>query len=129
MIQIVPQLRILLVLDPVDFRKGIDGLVGVCRTQLDADPFSGALFVFRNRSGTALKLLVYDGQGYWLAQKRWSKGRLHWWPDATDEKLSPMAAAELQVLLYNGRPDQARFGHDWRALPAPDQAASSAPSR
>jgi transposase len=76
MIQIVPQLNILLAYEPVDFRKGIDSLVALCKTRLDQDPISGALFVFRNRSGTALKLLVYDGQGYWLCLKRFSKGRL-----------------------------------------------------
>ena len=80
MIQLVPQLKILLAYEPVDFRKGIDSLVALCKTRLDQDPFSGTLFVFRNRSGTALKLLVYDGQGFWLCLKRFSKGRLHWWP-------------------------------------------------
>lgn len=129
MIQLVPQLRILLVLDPVDFRKGIDGLVGVCRTLLEQDPFSGSLYVFRNRSGTALRLLCYDGQGFWLCTKRWSSGRLRWWPASPDARLSPLAAAELQVLLYNGQPDAARFASDWRRLPsAPQAAARSEPA-
>jgi IS66 Orf2 like protein/Family of unknown function (DUF5372) len=70
MIQLVPQLKILLAYEPVDFRKGIDSLVTLCKTRLDQDPFTGALFVFKNRSGTALKLLVYDGQGFWLSRKR-----------------------------------------------------------
>ncbi|MGH9845586.1 MAG: IS66 family insertion sequence element accessory protein TnpB [Blastocatellia bacterium] len=60
MIQLVPQLKILLACQPVDFRKGIDSLAALCKARLDENPFSGALFVFRNRSGTALKLLVYD---------------------------------------------------------------------
>lgn len=64
MIQIVPQLKILLAYEAVDFRKGIDGLVGVCRNQLQQDPFCGTVFLFRNRSATAVKLLVYDGQGF-----------------------------------------------------------------
>ncbi len=66
MIQLVPQIKVLLAVDPVDFRKGIDTLAAVCKDRLAQDPLSGALFVFRNRSGTALKLLVYDGSGYWL---------------------------------------------------------------
>ena len=49
MIQITPQMRILLAVEPVDFRNGIDGLAGVCRTRLGCDPFSGWLFIFRNR--------------------------------------------------------------------------------
>ncbi len=76
MIQIVPQLKVLVACEPVDFRKGIDSLACVCRQQFQLDPFLGTLFVFRNRSGTALKFLVYDGQGFWLFQKRFSKGRL-----------------------------------------------------
>jgi transposase len=115
MIQLVPQLKILLAFEPVDFRKGIDSLAAVCRSQLEQDPFSGALFVFRNRAGTALKLLVYDGQGYWLCIKRFSKGRLNWWPQ-DDTPLHPLQAQQLSVLLYNGSPDQARFADDWRKL-------------
>ena len=69
MIQITPQMRILLAVAPADFRKGIDGLAGVCRRVLGSDPFSGYVFVFRNRRATAIKILVYDGQGFWLCQK------------------------------------------------------------
>jgi len=75
MIALTPQLRVLVARDPADFRRGIDGLVRLCRDQLQADPFSGALFVFRNRPATAVKLLVYDGQGFWLCHKRLSQGR------------------------------------------------------
>ena len=81
MIQITPQMRLLLAVEPVDFRKGIDGLAGLCSRVLKADPFSGHVFVFRNRPGTAVKILVYDGQGFWLCQKRLSKGRFKWWPE------------------------------------------------
>jgi hypothetical protein len=43
--------------------------------ELEADPFSGWLFIFRSRRGTAIKLLCWDGQGFWLATKRLSTGR------------------------------------------------------
>ena len=66
MLQLSPQSRIFLATQPVDFRKGIDSLAAVCRQVLDQQPLSGAVFVFRNRSATALKLLFYDGQGFWL---------------------------------------------------------------
>lgn len=46
---------------------------------MKADPFSGCLFVFRNRRATAIKALVYDGQGYWLLHKRLSAGRFRFW--------------------------------------------------
>ena len=73
MIQLTPQMRILVAVEPADFRCGIDGLARLCRSRLGEDPFSGAVFVFRNRKGTAIKSLVYDGQGYWLLYKRLSK--------------------------------------------------------
>ena len=70
MLSITPQMRILVAVDPVDFRRGIDGLGGLCRQVLRQDPFSGCAFVFRNRRSTAIKVLVYDGYGFWLFQKR-----------------------------------------------------------
>src|SRR3954462_3715446 len=80
MLQLVPQLRILLAVTPVDFRKGVDSLAALCRDQWQQDPFSGTLYVFRNRAATALKLLVYDGNGFWLCLRRFSSGKLLWWP-------------------------------------------------
>jgi transposase len=50
-------------------RKGIDSLARLCQDTLQTDPFSGCLFVFRSRRGTSIRILVYDGQGFWLAQK------------------------------------------------------------
>src|SRR6266852_1762139 len=80
MLQLTPQSRIFLATEAVDFRKGIDGLAAVCRQVLGDNPLEGAVYVFRNRAGTALKLLLYDGQGYWLCMKRLSQGRFTWWP-------------------------------------------------
>ena len=78
MIQIAPQIRILVALEAIDGRKGIDAIAQLCREKLDADPFSGYLFIFRTRRGTAVRVLQYDGQGFWLATKRLSKGRFRW---------------------------------------------------
>ena len=102
MIQISPQMRILVAIKPVDFRKGIDGLAAICRSVLKSDPFSGYVFVFRNRRGTAIKILVYDGQGYWLCQKRLSSGRFNWWPEKG--RVEQLAAHELQMILWNTNP-------------------------
>jgi transposase len=74
-------------------------LTELCRQKLDADPFSGYLFVFRSRRATYIKVLVYDGQGFWLAIKRLSKGRFRWWPQITG------AEEPARVLLAAGNPD------------------------
>ncbi len=74
MIQLAPQTRILVAVEPVDFRRGIDGLARTCQEMLSQDPFSGWVFVFRNRRATALKILIYDGQGFWLCQKKLESG-------------------------------------------------------
>lgn len=78
MLQITPQHRLLFSVEPVDFRCGIDGLAALCRNKLEADPFAGTVFVFTNKQRTSVKLLVYDGAGFWLCQKRFSSGRLKW---------------------------------------------------
>lgn len=75
MIQLTPQHQLFVCIEAIDFRKGIDGLVGLCRGELQQDVYSGKVFVFRNRRGTAVKVLVYDGTGFWLMQKRFSSGR------------------------------------------------------
>lgn len=116
MIQITPQMRILLAVEPADFRKGIDGLAALCRIERKSDPLSGAVFVFRNRSAKAVRVLVYDGQGYWLATKRLSQGRFRWWPDGGREGIRPLDAHELQVLLWNGNPAAAEAQPAWRRV-------------
>jgi transposase len=106
----------MLAIEPADFRKGIDGLAGVCRRVLQADPFGGSVFIFRNRKGTSIKVLLYDGQGFWLCQKRLSKGRFRWWPDKIDQKTKLLAAHELQLLLWNGNPCASPVGEMWKKI-------------
>lgn len=115
MLQLTPQSRIFVATEPVDFRKGIDGLAAVCRQVLGDNPLEGAVYVFRNRAGTALKLLLYDGQGYWLCLKRLSQGRFTWWPKTADTRV-PLSARELIIVLWNGNPERAHMAHDWRRV-------------
>lgn len=116
MIQITPQMRILLAIEPIDFRKGIDGLVALCRQRLHLEPLEGALFVFCSRRRTALKILVYDSQGFWLCQKRLSEGRFRWWPKAGEDPCRSLDVHELQLLLWNGDPSRAKAAPMWRRI-------------
>lgn len=116
MIQLTPQMRILVAVEPTDFRRGIDGLCRVCRQALGADPFSGGVFVFRNRMGTGIKLLAYDGQGFWLFQKRLSKGRFRHWPAGNGAAHRELFAHELHVLLFGGDPAATRAMPQWRPI-------------
>jgi transposase len=111
MIQITPQMRVLVGVEPADFRAGIDGLAERCRTVLEVDPFSGTVFVFRNRRRTAIKVLVYDGQGFWLCHKRFSNGRFGFWPARRE-----LEVHELAVLLRGGDPRGTRAAEVWRRV-------------
>jgi transposase len=116
MIQVTPHMRILLSVQPADFRKGIDGLSQLCRKVLSSDPFSGYIFVFRNKRATAIKMLMYDGQGFWMCQKRLSKGRFEWWPEDGKSPLKQLAAHELNLLIWNGDFRKAPIAPFWRPI-------------
>ena len=116
LIQIAPQFRILVAIDPIDGRKGIDAIAQLCREKLQADPFSGYLFIFRTRRGTAIRLLQFDGQGFWLATKRLSKGRFRWWPTGTAAARA-LRAHQAQLLLAAGNPET-EAPPAWRPLSA-----------
>jgi len=115
MIQITAHMKIYVSFDAIDFRKGIDGIARVCREKLLADPFSGSLFIFRNKRRTGLKILVYDSQGFWLCHKRLSVGKLKWWPSdsSSSNKLAPH---ELQVLIAGGNPTNINCADTWRKI-------------
>ena len=116
MIQVTPQMRILVAVEPADFRKGIDGLARVAQEELRGDPFSGCVFVFRNRRRTSVKLIVYDGQGFWLCQKRLSQGRFRFWPTSASKAGRALEAHELQVLLCAGDFEAAKGAPAWRPV-------------
>jgi transposase len=73
--------------------------------------------VFRSRRGTSIRLLSYDGQGYWLAQKRLSKGRFVWWPEGS-AAAKPLEAYEAQLLMAAGDVSRVRAAPMWRRVNA-----------
>ncbi len=117
MIAITPHMKVWVAVDPVDFRYGIDGLARICREMLSSDPFCGAVFIFRNRRGTSLRALAYDGQGFWLCYKRLSAGKFRWWPTGSEQTPTVgLEAHELAVLLRAGDPTATRAAPPWRPI-------------
>ena len=93
--------KIYVAVEAVDMRKGFEGLYGLVRDQLGADPLSGHLFLFSNRTRTRLKALVWDGSGLWVCAKRLEKGRFRW-PAANEKQHSVTMRAEELAMLVNG---------------------------
>lgn len=115
MLQVTQKHRVFIAVKAIDFRKGIDGIRAICQHKFQLDPMSGHYFIFRNRKATSIKLLAYDGQGFWLCNKRLSKGTFKHWPKK-DASLLKLTAAQLQVLLYNGDPSTVNTPDDFRPL-------------
>ena len=116
MITVPPGVRILLAAQPVDFRKGMDGLAALVQQALRADPFAGEVFIFRPRRADRVKILVYDGTGLVLYAKKLEAGRFSWPSPA--EGVVRLSAAQLATLLE---------GLPWhrlqpRAIPRPSTA-------
>lgn len=115
MIQITSHIRVLVAIEPVDGRKGLDSLAQLCREKLAEDPFSGCVFIFRSRGRTTIRLLTYDGQGYWLLQKRLSKGYFRWWPEA-DVPTKRLESYEAHLLLAAGDVSHVHAAPMWRRV-------------
>lgn len=115
MLQMTPHHRLLLAVQPVDFRKGINGLAALCRFTLQEDPLGGTVFVFVNRKRTAIKVLVYDGLGFWLCLKRFSRGKLPWWPKVHAHSFN-IHPSPLHVLFSQGNPQHIKVPQDWRSV-------------
>jgi transposase len=98
MILLTSSSRILLAAQPAGFRRGIDGFVALCRDQLRQDPRGDTRFVFTNKSRTMVRVLCYDGSGFWLMTKRLSQGRFTRWP-AAGSALTVLEAAQLRQWL------------------------------
>jgi len=109
------QMRVLVAIERVDGRKGIDSLVRLCQEKLAEDPFSGCVFVFRSRSGTAIRLLSYDGQDIGWRKSGSSKGTFVWWPEGSGAAKA-LEAYEAQLLMAAGDVSRVRAAPMWRRV-------------
>jgi transposase len=99
--------QIWLAVSPVDLRRGMDGLSSIVQQALGHSPCAGSAFVFRNRSGNRLRLLLWDGQGVWLCQRRLHQGGFVW--PKPGESCFSITPAQWQWLIA---------GVDWQRLSA-----------
>jgi transposase len=95
-------LKVLVALQPCDLRKGFNGLHGLVTERLQEDPRTGALFVFANQRRTRLKILYWDGTGFWLMTKRLEQGTFSWPKVAATDRVKMQLAPEALALLTDG---------------------------
>lgn len=107
MIAVPPGVRVLVATQPIDFRKGADGLAALVKEALGQDPFCGTLFVFRAKRMDRVKILAWDGSGLTLFWKRLEQGAFKW-PPVTDGVMR-LTPAQLAALVD---------GMDWSRLHA-----------
>lgn len=92
-------LKVYVALEPCDMRKSFNGLSEITRSVLGLDPLCGAAFLFTNRRRTLIKILYWDGTGYWCVCKRLERGRYSWPADIEGGRrklvLTPTALAML----------------------------------
>ena len=94
--------------EPADMRKGIDGLSHQVRASLGHNPCAGDAFLFRNRAGNRIKILVWDGTGVWLCQRRLHRGNFTW-----------ASQADEHFIITREEWDWLIRGVDWQRLNAP----------
>lgn len=97
--------RIYLASDPIDFRKGMDGLASIVLNEFDLDPFNGAIFVFRSKRADKMKAIVWDGTGLVMTYKR-LEGAAFVWPRVSDGLIT-INRAQFEALFE---------GLDWQRV-------------
>lgn len=98
MLTLPPSVRVFLAAGATDLRRSIDGLAAMVRERLGLEPLSGHLFLFRNRRGDRIKILVWDHSGFWVLYKRLERGTFAW---PAEDQAAPfeMRGSDLMLLL------------------------------
>jgi len=98
MLTLPPSVRIFVALGHTDLRRGMDSLAMLVKERLGLEPLSGHLFLFRNRRGDRLKILLWDRSGFWVLYKRLERGTFSW-PVGEAGRVLEMRTSELMLLL------------------------------
>ena len=115
MINLSSSSKILLCIKPLDFRKGIDSICRIVKADFEKDPREGAIYVFINKRATQIRLINFDGTGFWLCTKRLSQGN-YWWPKSKDSTLLPSEAKDMAMLLRGQNPGQESVYSEFRKV-------------
>ncbi len=115
MIGLAGNVRVMVAMRPVDFRKGAQGLAAMVQETIRADPFSGAVFVFRAKRADRVKLVYWDGTGLCLFTKTLEDGRFRW--PKVEDGVMRLTSAQLGALIE---------GLDWTRVHADDVRAPTA---
>jgi len=97
--------QVMIMVQPVDMRLGIDGLSALVQQALQTSACDGRLYLFRNRAGNRLKALCWDGNGVWLCQRRLHQGKFHW-----------PQLGESSVVLSSAQFDALVMGLEWQRI-------------
>ncbi len=116
MITVSPGVQIMVVNTCVSFTCRLKGMLTLCRDVLSVEPMNGGYFVFRNRSGKMLRIIFYDGDGFWMCEKIFSEGKVQRWFSDGENGLTAICARELAVLLWHGDPVGSSFPPYWKKI-------------
>ena len=115
MIELKDNQKVFVAVDPIDFRQGIDRLKEYCKSTIKRDPTSGAMFIFKNKRNFSIKILIYDGEAFWLCMRRLSKGKIPWWP-SHGQSYRSITKEELTKLIAPQPNTGEIHSNDWKKL-------------
>ena len=127
MLTLGPRIKVYLARGTTDMRKGIDGLSGLVRAVLDQDPLSGHLFVFCGRRRHMIRILYFDGTGFWSLTKRLARGTFAWPEPEDDRQAIELRPDELGALLGGIDLRQTTWRPWWRQPAGPAQTDPALP--
>ncbi len=109
-------LKIYVALEPCDMRKSFNGLSEIARNHLEVDPLDGAAFLFTNRRRNLIKILYFDGTGYWVVAKRLERGNFSWPGDIDGTRRKLVLKPTALAMLTDGIDLRDGFQRPWYEL-------------